>query len=97
MKQKLDPRLLAKLEQSTSEAEVVDVLVALDIPLTPALRQDLQQRGLALRTDAGTVLTGSLALNEVFQLAGSPHILMIELSGPLYSEGRRHIESCCTE
>lgn len=97
MKQKLDPRLQAMLERPSTETEVVDVLVALDIPLLPALREELQQSGLALRTVAGAVLTGSLALTKVPMLAALPYVVMIELSSPLYLEEHTRFEQDVTE
>jgi hypothetical protein len=100
MKQKLDPRLLALLEQPAPGAtahEVVDVMIGLDAPLSQEMQNDLNERGFALRSEAGTVLTGSVALANASQLAESPHVLMIELSAPLYREGLAPYETDFTE
>lgn len=89
MRQKLDPRLLEILERSAANLNhrgEVDVLVAVDAPLSASVRDDLVRRGLALRTEAGTVLTGSVQLTDVILLADSPRVVQIELSAPLYPE-----------
>ena len=92
MSPKLDPRLLELLESTSATStptRLIDVLVGLDTPLTPELRDDLGRRGLSVRTDASTVLTGTVALHDLARLAESPRVQQIELSAPLYTEHPR--------
>ena len=87
MRQKLDPRMLELLERSDKtqgELDTVQVLLAIDAPLSVDTRDDLIRRGLSLRTEAGTVLTGSVRLRNIGELEDSPHVVQIELSAPQY-------------
>lgn len=90
MQQKLDPRLLEMVQQAQAgvreAAATVDVMVALSTPLTPALRRDLKTRGLNLRSEIETILTGSIRLSDVSRLAGLAQVVKIEASSPLYPE-----------
>jgi hypothetical protein len=87
---KLDPQLLALVEQSEAgqldSQSVVDVLVGLDAPLDPARSRDLTARGLTIRSEIGTVLTGSIQLQDVARLAASEHVIRVDASTPLYRE-----------
>ena len=87
---KLDPRLAAMVEAARSgaaeTAERVDVLVALVAPMDDAIRADLESRGLAVRSEVGTVCTASVTMEDVLRVAASPHVLTIEASAPLYAE-----------
>jgi hypothetical protein len=91
MQEKLDPRLLALVESAGTDAEAsagtVDVLVGLDLPLDASTRNDLTSRGLTLRSDVGTVLTGSIKIGDVARLARSERVVKVEASAPLYREG----------
>jgi len=90
MPSKLDPRLLEAVERTVANIaereRLVDVLVALNRPLDSVVRGDLTGRGLSVRTDAGTILTASVALGRVNAVAESPHVLKLELSSPLFGE-----------
>ena len=90
MNTKLDPRLAELVERAAAGAAAgdtpVDVLVGLAEPLDAAGRRDLEARGLRVRSDTGTVLTGSVALRDVVRLAESPHVKKLEASAPLYRE-----------
>jgi len=87
---KLDPRLAALVEAARSgapeAAERVDVLVALVAPMDDAVRADLESRGLAVRSEVGTVCTASVTVEDAMRVAASPHVLTIEASAPLYAE-----------
>lgn len=90
MRNKLDPHLLDLVQQAKarklSPETTIDVLVGLTIPLTPALRQELQSRGLNPRSEIETVLTGSIRLGDVARLADIAQVVKIEASAPLYAE-----------
>jgi hypothetical protein len=90
MAEKLDPRLLDMVQhadagQSDSSA-TVDVLVAVDAPIDAAARRDLTARGLNMRSEVGTILTGSIRIGDVSRLAASSRVVKIEASAPLYRE-----------
>lgn len=90
MDEKLDPKLLQVVEKAhadTSAGAVVQVLVGLDAALDETQRKDLASRGLTVRSEIGTVLTGSVAVQDVRRLAESPRVTKIELSGPMFPEG----------
>lgn len=90
MHTKLDPHLADLVEQAETNrgaaATTVDVLVGLATPVDAAIRADLTARGLRMRSEIGTVLTGSVPLRDVRRLAESPHVLKLEASTPLYRE-----------
>ena len=90
MAEKLDPRLLDMVQHAGTgdedNAASVDVIVGLDAPIDDAARRDLMKRGLALRSEIGTVLTGSVRITDVGRLADSVHVVKIEASAPLYRE-----------
>jgi hypothetical protein len=93
MNPKLDPRLAEIVSRSRSRRRgrdsapaTVDVLVGLDVPLDESTRADLIARGLRLRSEIGTVLTGNVSLGDVAKLADSPHVTKIEASAPMYRE-----------
>lgn len=96
MHTKLDPQLADLVERTESSrgdaAAMVDVLVGLATPLDAAIRADLVARGLRMRSEIGTVLTGSVPLRDVRRLAQSPHVLKLEASTPLYREPTNHGE-----
>jgi hypothetical protein len=84
--EKLDPALEAIVETAGATADRVDVLVGLDVPADDPVLADLTARGLAPRANTGTVLTGSIATDDVARLAESPHVVKIEASAPLHPE-----------
>jgi hypothetical protein len=90
MPEKLDPRLLELVERSNQDvgesARVVEVVVGLDAPLDSGIRRDLVARGLSPRSELGTVLTGTIKLGDVSELADSPRVVKIEASAPLFRE-----------
>lgn len=90
MSNKLDPQLADLVGQSEAGGDdrtaSVDVLVGLDAPLDAATRADLIDRGLRVRSEIGTVLTGSVMLQHVRRVADSPRVVKIEASVPLYRE-----------
>lgn len=90
MAEKLDPRLLEVVERAeagSADAEaVIGVLVGLNAPLNEKSRKDLISKGLTLRSEIGTVLTGSISVKDVVSVAGSPSVVKLEMSGPLYPE-----------
>jgi hypothetical protein len=90
MAEKLDPRLLDMVQHADAghgdSAATVDVLVAVDAPIDAAARGDLTARGLNLRSEVGTVLTGSIRVGDVNRLAASSRVVKIEASAPLYRE-----------
>jgi len=90
MPEKLDPRLLELVQsvdggRGDSEA-TVEVLVALDAPIDAGVREELTARGLSLRSEIGTILTGTIRLKDVSRLASSPRVVKLEASAPLYRE-----------
>jgi hypothetical protein len=88
--EKLDPGLLDLVEQAdrgiVAGTAIVQLLIGLNAPLTPADRNDLVARGLRVRSEIGDVLTGSIAVGQLRELAASPHVVKLELSGPLFPE-----------
>jgi hypothetical protein len=88
--EKLDPGLLDLIEQAengiVAGTAIVQLLIGLNAPLTVSERDDLLARGLNVRSEIGSVLTGSIAVNQVRKLAESPHVVKLELSAPLYPE-----------
>lgn len=96
MTEKLDPRLLDLVERTppgaTEQDASLTVLLALDAVPDDAIRNDLENLGLSLRSIAGDVLTGTVRLGDVRRLAASPHVITIELSGALYPEGFEGME-----
>ena len=90
MSEKLDPGLLDLVEQAergvVAGTAIVQLLIGLNAPLTPADRNDLVARGLRVRSEIGDVLTGSIAVGQLRQLADSPHVVKLELSAPLFPE-----------
>jgi hypothetical protein len=96
MTEKFDPRLLDLVEriaQGASEQDAtLTVLLALDAVPDDAVRNDLENRGLTLRSIAGDVLTGTVRLGDVSRLAASPHVITVELSSALYLEGSEGME-----
>ncbi len=96
MTQKLDPRLLELIENAAQDARDLEttlvILLGLDTNLDPDTRHDLEARGLSVRSVIGDVLTGTVRLQDVPQLAASPRVRSIELSSALYPEAQRDIE-----
>ncbi len=92
MNPKLDPRLAEIMTRTGSRRrgrgapDTVDVLVGLEAPLDDASRADLIARGLRLRSEIGTVVTGNISVSDVSGLAESPHVTKIEASAPMYRE-----------
>lgn len=90
MSEKLDPGLLDLVEQAergvVAGTAIVQLLIGLNAPLTPADRNDLIARGLRVRSEIGDVLTGSIAVGQLRALAASPHVVKLELSAPLFPE-----------
>ena len=90
MSEKLDPGLLDLVEQAergvVAGTAIVQLLIGLNAPLTPADRNDLVARGLSVRSEIGDVLTGSIAVGQLRALAESPHVVKLELSAPLFPE-----------
>jgi hypothetical protein len=90
MSEKLDPGLLDLVEQAergvVAGTAIVQLLIGLNAPLTPADRNDLVARGLRVRSEIGDVLTGSIAVGQLRELAASPHVVKLELSAPLFPE-----------
>jgi hypothetical protein len=87
---KIDPNLLASLEQLESQSEddrEIQVIVGLRTAADPSTEADLARRGLMVRSRAGDVLTGSVRLGNVRHLAEAACIVKIEASTPLYPEG----------
>jgi hypothetical protein len=84
---KLHPQARARIDE-TEDLGPVDLLVALEEPLSPAVRRTLEGAGLTLLSEAGTVVagrvTGRAALERV---AAVDAVLRIDLSRPLHGEG----------
>ena len=87
---KIDPNLLASLEQSeespSSAEREVSVLVALRASADEAIEEDLSRRGLQVRSRLGDILTGTVRLKDVRELAAASCVVKIEASAPLYPE-----------
>jgi hypothetical protein len=94
MSEKLDPGLLDLVEQAErgigAGTAIVQLLIGLNAPLTPVERDDLVARGLRMRSEIGDVLTGTIAVGRLRELAASPHVVKLELSGPLFPENVPH-------
>ena len=90
MSEKLDPRLAELVEQAETEsgdrAVTLDVLVGLDVPLDATSRAELSALGLGVRSEIGTVLTGTISVADVRRLATSPRVVKVEASAPLFRE-----------
>jgi len=86
---KLGPQLLERLELRTelsgAEEEVV-VLIGLNTTATPELLDDLQSRGLSVRSTVGDVLTGTVPLDRLQELSEHENILKIDASSPVFPE-----------
>jgi hypothetical protein len=87
---KIDPMLRRLLESPVERgsAPTVDVIVAVSSPPSEADLQALRDRGLAVRSVIGDVLTGSAPLSAVPRIAEHEAIVRIEASTPLYPEAR---------
>lgn len=87
---KLDPRLLEQVDISrtarSDTSRPVQVLVGLDRAATPEMLDDLKGRGLNVRSVLGDVLTGTVALDRVDDLAAHDSVVKIEASGPTFPE-----------
>jgi hypothetical protein len=86
MPEKLDPMLRDLVERADVRPAAVDVLVALDAPLDSRSRRDLAERGLTVRSDVGTIVTGSIELGDVGRLAESEQVVKVEAAAPLFPE-----------
>jgi hypothetical protein len=87
MSQKLDPTLLEMTERANlRDEQMVEVLVGLVAPGTPADIAELKRRGLRVRSEIGDVLTGTVSLGRVREVAAHPCVAMVQASGPLYLE-----------
>lgn len=90
MADKLDPRLSELVESADSgdgdRLAPVDVLVAIDIELDDAVRDTLTSRGLTVRSELGTILTGSIKIGDVQRLAESSNVVKLEAGTSLYPE-----------
>ena len=87
---KLDPVLLERIETASANEknEVMEVMVALArVPDEVELEQ-LRTAGLKVRSTIGDIMTGSILLGKVSQLADSAIVIQIEASRPLYREPR---------
>lgn len=83
---KLDPRARAAIEDAMPGP--VDLLVALDRPLTPAVRQELEVAGLTLLSDDGTVVAARVPDRTALERVAAVEVVTrIELSRPLRGEG----------
>jgi hypothetical protein len=84
---KLDPRARAAIEDA-APAGPLDLLVALDRPVTPAVRQELENAGLTLLSDDGTVVAGRVPDRTALERVAAVEVVTrIELSRPLRGEG----------
>jgi hypothetical protein len=91
MNDKLDPALEERLERAAaapegSEAERVDVIVALRRPADDETLADLANRGLGVRSVIGDILTGSVALTAVADVADSDDVVKMDAGGSLGTE-----------
>jgi hypothetical protein len=87
MSEKLDPALRDLVDHAEANAaQPVDVLVAVDTPMDPELGRELLERGLHVRSEIGTVLTGSINVQDVDRLADSDRVVKVESSAPLFRE-----------
>ena len=85
---KLDPHLQMLMESTDARERErpVQVMIGLSAPATDAELQNLQERGLQVRSVIGDVLTGSASLSKIPQIAEHALIVSIEASTPLYPE-----------
>ena len=84
---KLGPQLLERLQENRAEqSELLPVLIGLSDTATPQLLDDLERRGLVVRSVAGDVLTGMVSLEHLEELAAHQSILKIDASGPVFPE-----------
>jgi hypothetical protein len=91
MNDKLDPALEERLERAApalgdSGADRVDVIVALRRPADEATLADLANRGLSVRAVVGDILTGSVDLTAVADVAASDDVVKIDGGGSLAPE-----------
>lgn len=95
MPDKLDPALSELVETAGSSAEgrsaTIDVMVGIETELDDAARDDLAARGLAVRSEVGTVLTGSIMIGDVGRLAESANVVKLEASAPLHLESNEGV------
>jgi hypothetical protein len=87
---KLDPRLSELVESAESgsgdRSASVDVLVAIDTEIDEVVRDALTARGLTVRSEMGTILTGSIRLGDVPLLAESSNVIKLEAGTTLFPE-----------
>lgn len=90
MAEKLDPRLLELVQAASGDAAAqrvaTDVLVALDAPIDDRVRRELTDRGLRIRSEIGTIVTGSINVGDARRLARSARVVKVEASGPMYQD-----------
>jgi hypothetical protein len=91
MNDKLDPALEERLERAAAAPgkpgeDRVDVIVALRQPADEATLADLATRGLGVRSVVGDILTGSVDLTSVADLADSDDVVKIDGGGSLATE-----------
>ncbi len=87
MGDKMDPKLLELLEDASVEpARQLELMVALTSDIDDAIRAELLARGLRIRSELGTILTGSAPVENLARVSDSPHVLKLELSAPMYRE-----------
>lgn len=84
---KLDPQARARLDDA-EDIGPVDLLVALEEPLSSAVRRTLEGAGLTLLSEAGTVVAGRVAGRAALERVAAVDVVMrIDLSRPLHGEG----------
>lgn len=89
MTDKLDPVLQEHLERADAlhdASQRIDVLVSLTRPPDDAVLADLAERGLDVRSVAGDILTGAVALAAVTTVAESDAVVSIDAGGRLGPE-----------
>lgn len=84
---KLSPETKRKLsELSAEEPQLVSVLVQIVGRLGPERRSQLEAVGAEVRTVAGDVVTATVPVGEIRQVAELDFVRSLEVSRPLYPE-----------
>jgi hypothetical protein len=84
---KLSPETKRKLsELSAKEPQLVSVLVQIDGRLGPERRSQLEAVGAEVRTVAGDVVTATVPVGGIGQVAEQDFVRSLEVSRPLYPE-----------
>lgn len=89
MTEKLDPALLAMVEEEARGTENLDdvvVIVALGAPAAGTDIAQLQESGLTTRSTIGDIVTGKIAIGNLRRLAELPMVVKVEASGPIFRE-----------